>query len=407
MRSWPLIVVALAGCASEAAERGWTLTETDGVRLVEVSVAVASLPEYAIVGEADLVIGSRDGAAEYVFGRVGEVRSLPGLGLLVTDAQDQTVRLYDEAGLFLRRFGGRGDGPGEFRLVQIAGVAGDSIWAWDPIPQRLTLLLSDEGAGSMTTFRHEPVERPFQLVRLDDGSYLARSRYREVDPRDPKFSEPAIWMDSLVLRHLDPSGADRDTIAVLADREMARDIVPSNDGDGRPIGAYLPFGAETHWTSDGRGGSVTVDGRTGAITTRDVGGRMRAVVRFTAPPPPLPSSEVARLREARLEGTRGRLELVRLLDLVFSQDVLPETMPRASAVRVGSDGAIWVAEYATFPDEVDEWTVFSAAGEPLGRVRVPQRFEVHEIGPDYLLGVQRDESGVEYVHRLPMERRIA
>ncbi len=402
-----LAAVAAAGCGSETAEPVWTATERDGVRIVEISGPVAELPEYATVGEPDLVIGSRDGAAEYVFGMVGAVRSLPGGGVFVTDLQDQMIRLYDEVGGYVGAFGGRGDGPGEFRAVFVAGAAGDSVWMWDPIHQRVTVVLADAGSGTIVTFDHEPAEGPSELRRLEDGSYLAQSRYGALDPLDPKFTGSRVWTDSLVLRHLDPSGADLDTIAVVPMRQVVRDVVPRNAGDGRPIGSHLPFGAETVWASDARGTSVTVEGQTGAMTIRDLGGRTTAEVRFTDPPGPIPPSEVARKRDSWFEGTREDPELRRMVEKVFSDEVLPQTMPRVSAVKMGPAGEVWVAEYATFLDEVDEWVAFSFDGEPLGRLILPQGFRVYEIGPDYILGVQKDEADVEYVQRLPLERRDA
>ena len=46
--------------------------------------------------------------------------------------------------------------------------------------------------------------------------------------------------------------------------------------------------------------------------------------------------------------------------------------------------------------------VFSPDGHLLGQVEVPAGLQVHEIGDDYLLGVQRDEFDVPYVLRFPL-----
>ncbi len=44
-----------------------------------------------------------------------------------------------------------------------------------------------------------------------------------------------------------------------------------------------------------------------------------------------------------------------------------------------------------------EWLVTDADGVALARVRTPDRFEVTEIGADYVLGVGRDSLDVESV----------
>ena len=43
------------------------------------------------------------------------------------------------------------------------------------------------------------------------------------------------------------------------------------------------------------------------------------------------------------------------------------------------------------------WSVFDAQGRWLGDVTLPARFSPMDIGADYVLGVARDEDGVETV----------
>ena len=85
MRIWPLMCMLLLGCGSPTAEPDWAATDSAGVRIVEIAAAPEALPQYATIGEANLTIGSAEGAPEYAFGDIGEVRSMPGGGVLVTD----------------------------------------------------------------------------------------------------------------------------------------------------------------------------------------------------------------------------------------------------------------------------------------------------------------------------------
>lgn len=50
-------------------------------------------------------------------------------------------------------------------------------------------------------------------------------------------------------------------------------------------------------------------------------------------------------------------------------------------------------------DEDWVWSVFATDGSWLGTVATPPYFTISEIGSDYLLGVHRDELGVERVRR--------
>ncbi len=404
MRLCTLILLPLAACGVDRESPTWEVRDSAGVRIVEIDGPLQDLPEYARAGDPTLTLGAADGPPEVVFGDVGDVRTLPGGGVLVTDRQDQTLRWYDEDGRFLASAGGRGDGPGEFRLLSVAGIEADTVWMWDPIHQRVTVLSLDRGSGPLITFDQPPVGQPFEVRRLADGSYLARSRFRQLDPFDPKYAGSRVWTDSTVLRHLDPAGFDLDTIAINSAEEVIREIWPSDDDRGRPVGALRPFGGATFWATDSRGNSVTAHGTTGEVVMRDARGTRTVEVRFVAAPTPLPASEVQRLRRARLEDVERSPEFRPLVERSFSDDVLPEFMPRVSAVRIDASGHVWIAEFATFPEEVSAWGVFSSEGEPLGHVSLPEGFTAHEFGRDRVLGVEMDEFGVERIRRYPLDR---
>ncbi|MEK9502584.1 NHL repeat-containing protein [Gaopeijia maritima] len=405
MRPASLLVVVAAACVGEPDSSPWSVADSAGVRVVEIAVEPVALPVYASVGELEFTVGSIDGTDGPAFGDVGEVRSLPGGDVLVTESRSQTVGVYDRSGRTLARMGGRGDGPGEFRFLHVAGVAGDTLWIWDPIPQRLTPLSRSGRVWPVVTFEHELADRPGDLRRLADGGFVARTRFQPLDPLDPKYAESKVWTDSLVLRRLDAEGLEIDTIAIAAAEQLLREIWPSptGEGDGRPVGAMLPFGTQAHWAIDSIGNSVVVDGTSGQMVLRDVRGSIRTVVRFASPPRPLPEAEVERLRRSRLDDVESS-PFRPMVERVFSKELLPTAFPRVGGLLVGESGTIWVAQYATFPEEVTEWTAFAPDGEPLGRLSLPARFQAREFGEAYVLGAHTDEFGVQRVQRYRLER---
>jgi hypothetical protein len=90
----------------------------------------------------------------------------------------------------------------------------------------------------------------------------------------------------------------------------------------------------------------------------------------------------------------------------------PETRPAYSNLVIDSDGFLWAEESRgrtlTWTDgQPSSWTVFSPAGEWLGRVQIPSRFTVFEIGSDYVLGRRYDDQDVEHVELLRLDRANA
>lgn len=69
----------------------------------------------------------------------------------------------------------------------------------------------------------------------------------------------------------------------------------------------------------------------------------------------------------------------------------------APEILVDPEGNVWVRESSLRGAEQTQWSVFAPGGELLGGVDMPPGLEVLEIGNDYVLGLARDELGVEYV----------
>ena len=76
---------------------------------------------------------------------------------------------------------------------------------------------------------------------------------------------------------------------------------------------------------------------------------------------------------------------------------LPETYPAYTGIALSAEGYLWVREYDLPGNEANNWSVFDAEGTLLGTLGLPPRFRPLDIGPDYILGVWRDEDDVEHV----------
>lgn len=98
------------------------------------------LPVLALSQKPTLQIGVMEGDAHYTFASVADVLPLPSGEIVVSDGGAQELTLYSPEGTFVRRWGGRGQGPGEFRaLSRLYPGTGDSILALDNVTQRVSV----------------------------------------------------------------------------------------------------------------------------------------------------------------------------------------------------------------------------------------------------------------------------
>jgi len=71
---------------------------------------------------------------------------------------------------------------------------------------------------------------------------------------------------------------------------------------------------------------------------------------------------------------------------------------------VTRQGRIWST--AVFPpaSTASTWTVYDLRGQEVAVVELPARFELHDIGPDYVLGRFRDELDINYIRLYGLQK---
>jgi hypothetical protein len=65
---------------------------------------------------------------------------------------------------------------------------------------------------------------------------------------------------------------------------------------------------------------------------------------------------------------------------------------------VDQPGNLWVRRYQAIPDQSATWHIYGPDGHLLGWSETPGGLRVTDIGFDYLLGIWKDDLGIEYVH---------
>ena len=88
----------------------------------------------------------------------------------------------------------------------------------------------------------------------------------------------------------------------------------------------------------------------------------------------------------------------------FGDQPFPDFLPSYGNLISDRLGFLWAQNFQFDYAAAPTFRVFDPGGALVAHVTLPPRFQVREIGRDYLLGIVWDEYDVEYVWRLPLRR---
>ena len=415
--SLALAVAALAGCASgdETSPESRSVTERDStaIQIVESDAPaweadqgwqVAPIPEVTIGSSSSDIMGGGDEVDLY---RVQGARFLSDGRIVVANAGTSEVMIFDTAGTLVTRFGGQGEGPGELR--NIAGVhrcGGDSIAVVD---SRRTLHLFDsEGMfARRAQFRLGEQAAPLRGVSTSCRRALLQQRTRM--PRLDRLGlteDVFAWVDSF------SEAVDTVTTAELLEVWTRR-----SDGAARPW--IMPWGTSVRTNATRNDQLVLGNGRVPELLRYDSTGGLQLIIRWSGQPQPVAARDRRRYSERRMEflawAPPNEPEVRFLFPALDDYPEVPTHKPLFDRLLLDDRGGIWAR---VFPDEsfglfdlrlpgpiifTETWTVFDSAGVWLGDLALPERFELHSIDGDRLLGVSRDSLDTETVQVLRVE----
>lgn len=399
-----VLPAAAAACGDASADAGASVArDSAGVRIVQSERPRWKDGEGWTVGETPSVdIGVVDGDAAYQLDEVYSVARLADGRVLVADGGTKQLRLYSAQGRHLRSMGREGGGPGEFTYLGWAGPGpADSLLAWDPQSKRLSVFAPD--GRFVRTVTPTGLDRMFPQASgvLADGSLLVSGGVNLGGQMELK-------------------GEVRDTATY---HRVAR--------DGRSLGRLGPFpGWETFvFTSEtnllmesipfGRNVFVRPAGGEVLVAQNDryearflaPDGALRRIVRRTFQPVRVTDADWnAHFDEedAREDGSSHAegADLARLR--ARRREVLPrrETFPAFADARTDAEGNLWMEQYLRPGEEPPRWDVFDPEGHWLGTVETPSGLRIHQIGADWILGVEKDELEVEHVRMYPLAKAV-
>jgi hypothetical protein len=146
----------------------------DGDVVVVKNPKTPIYPTGALRLKEEVRIGGDNTNPDATLGLFAHIEIDPSGRIYVPDLKDSRIKIYDKNGVFLRAFGGKGQGPGEFRLVSelVLSPSGDSIYAVDVLK---LVVFSPSGEFQ----RSIPVPERWTQARTDSqGRFFAESSYR-------------------------------------------------------------------------------------------------------------------------------------------------------------------------------------------------------------------------------------
>ena len=312
----------------------------------------------------------------------------------VVNAGDQRIRIFGPDGVHEATFGGRGQGPGEFRYIIDIAEVGDSLRVTG---MRRVTWMTLEGS----VIRTEPLDWTGLTERLastayfgsgsplSDGGYLLNAELRRELPLPGGIVRPP----QPVFR-TGPSMDGVDTLGIFPGIEQV-DLGSAE----RPDYWVLPFARRTLVAHGGSPSIVYVAANESHdVLQFSVDGSLRRVLR------PLRSSAPA----TRSDFDAWKTEMLALLEGrpgVAADEIeprmdrlpVPDSLPPYQHLIVAINGSLWagLGQPGIGRQEALDYILFSSTGTPLGHVSVPERFQLLEVGDNYVLGVSRDELDVQ------------
>ena len=383
-------------------------TDSAGIPVATAVTPLWGPGEGWTVDEEPLVeIGTVSGAPEYQFAKVVAAVRLANGDIVVADQGASELRRYDAEGVFIWSAGREGEGPGEFESLDfVAAMPGDTLVTYDWVLMRIQVF--DPDGRLVRTLRAElPSDiappggsAPDRAVGVADGRLIVR------------FAEMATGATTGIVRWvnyrlvaLDLGNGSATSLIVVGGEEV--NLVRRDDGslsEGGYVFFNLPeFGAAA--------GPVAVIGseawRVRLVSPLD--GAIERIIRREVEPPEATDA----IYEAHLDGIVGMVagsgapaEQVDFVRRMWREYPRAATLPVLRSVHVDAGGNIWLAPYYIAGAEPPPFEVFAPDGTWLGAVALPPGLErgfiqyqapYMEIGTDYVLGVWRDELGVQYV----------
>lgn len=359
----------------------------------------AALTEWTVDKTPTLMLGE-DGSRETEFLRIAGVFRLSTTWIAVANGASNDIRLFDHRGAFVRSFGRSGRGPGEFGSIGWVGKLHDTLFVADHSLQRVTAVALDSTPRLVRSTRITATGRRGNFSvegRARDGRWLVTTWL------SPGFDGPPDVHRLPASAGIVAATGDGE-VSWLQERPSLAVFVHNPTGDVKQASVGLAaFSPYFFAVASGRYVWCAESG-SDLLERFDIANGERRSIRLPLPQvrPSRALVAAARAREeALVRGDRGRPWIA----AKFSSKNLPEYLPRFEALVPARSGELWVQRYSGIHSDSAQYVVVDSALTAVAWVRVAAGFRVHEVGVDYVLGVHKDEDGLETVRMYGLKRK--
>ena len=386
-----LCILAPTGCESPLGPQGLTVTDSAGVRIIELGPDPDGVAERRVVAdEPDWVIRSREDDPSFVVSKVTDVELLSQGRIAIADEVGDEIFVFDSEGRYVTTWGGAGDGPGEFRwLGWLAAKPPDSLGVGDFRLFRVTVLDANgrfvrnvETASGLVRSAGTVPARPIGL--LSDGS-LVTAVFQSAAPIEGS-QRPEVEVAVIP-----PSGEGAEVVGTWLGDELS----PFLD-DGLLQMVAPPFGRRLHIATSADGVWLGDDDRW-EIHQYSARGYLRTVVRSTVNP----TVVTDRLLEERLAEKYRHVSPSPFLERLKADQrgiAGNSTTPSFGSMLSTVSGGVAIGEYQAGRAPTRTWVVVDSVGG-VTTIDLPGALEVKRWGPDWVIGVVSDELGRDEVRR--------
>ena len=374
-----LLLAILAACSDAEPASTWTERDSAGVRIVENA---APLETWSIPDEPTLSLGATSEEGPAQFFRVAGIAFLPDDRFVVANTGTDHLRIFDSSGQFVAEVGGNGNGPDEYSVLAHVWLLGDSILAYDYRNDRISV--RDVSGKLARTFRLEWFSgglEPETVLR--DGTVATITARRMTE-----LPGTGLILDSALISRYDLTGALIDSLGRFPHNQR---VTFSSGNMNTTLG--LPFSVNGR-LAPSRDGYCYAFGTRFEIRCFSYAGSATSLIRTAASPRPIGRSDIDWFWENELtDDNPGRSAGLRRNR---EQMIFPDTFPAFADLLADDQWRAWAQVYP-LPDAAErEWQVFEE-GRWIARLTVPPEFQLMAISGDRVIGVWRDELGVESV----------
>lgn len=390
-----LLVVVFTACGYDAGARSHTVTDSAGVEVVTSTRPVwGDSAVWSIAQEPSLRIGHVSGDSRHELYDVRGARQLPDGRVVVADGGPR-LRFYGPDGRWIRDAGREGGGPGEFRRITRMLVYGDTIWVHDRGLDRVSVF-NDRGefVRGIRMEQWSDGLLPALAGRLADGRLVLA---QTVAPfwADP---EPGVWSQRVRYLLAGPGGTIRRELGTFEGHMGLVKVENGSVSEWSLLWARDPYMATT------RSGFLYGSGEAYRIQEYDDEGRLRRIIRLDRAPVSVGAAQYEAWADTAIARSGNPAAVRVALREHYDGVDLPDTKPTWVELRIGGHGDLWLKAYSSGLDATERWTVFDSAGVWLGELTMPPRFELHQVGEDFVLGIATDTMDVERVALYRLDR---